>query len=183
MEKRYALPCGLFSHYHTSCSIELPKARFTCVFIQWGTRRHMLKYLWCAAAVTNCRKNNLASWFAGIGGCSILHADVNDVEQMRQEGMPPTLPFTFLPVTRTSARMHTHIVAVCRLHYIRCRHQVLLHNKVELNVVLLSDPLCGGRLWVWVRDCTMGRGLDTVCYFVENLTIENDWTHFKGYFL
>ena len=60
-----------------------------------GLSAARLKHL-CAAPVTNCRKNDLTSWFAGIGGYSVLRTDVNAVH-IRQEGVPPFLPFTFHP--------------------------------------------------------------------------------------
>ena len=43
--------------------------------------------------MTNCGKNNLASWFTEIGGYSGLCVDVNHAAQMRQ-GVP--LPSTHL---------------------------------------------------------------------------------------
>ena len=58
-----------------------------------GLSAAQLKQL-CAAPATNCRKKDLTSWFTGIDGYSVLHTDVNAV-QIRQEGVPPFLPFTF----------------------------------------------------------------------------------------
>ena len=81
----------------TTCSFELHKIQLTYIFIQWGTQCSSHETLGGAPA-TNCRKNNLTSWFAGIGGCSILRTDVNHATQMRQ-GMPSSLPFTFPPAT------------------------------------------------------------------------------------
>ena len=71
-----------------------------------GLDTECMKHLWCAASATNCRKYNRISSFAGFGGCRFLCTDVNDAEQMRQEGVPDSLPFTFL-LARPSAHTHT----------------------------------------------------------------------------
>ena len=108
------LSCGLVSH-HQCCKLlalsSFPKHNLHAYLFSVGLGATCLKHSWCAAPATNCRKNDLASWFAGIGRCSILRTDVNDAEQMRQEGVSPSLPFTFLPIL-LSAHTHTYIVTV-----------------------------------------------------------------------
>ena len=47
----------------------------------------MLDTCGALAPTRNC-KNDLASWLARIGGCSVLRTDVSDAPQMRQEGVP-----------------------------------------------------------------------------------------------
>ena len=77
--RRYALPCFLFSHRQcckTTCSLEFPKNGLHAYSFSGGLGAVCLKHLWCIASVTNCRKNDLASWFAGIGGYSVLRADL-----------------------------------------------------------------------------------------------------------
>ena len=125
-------------------SLELPK---NTTYMRSHSGRpdtaHLI-HLWCTAPVTNCRKNNLAPLFVGIGRYSILCVDVNNAAQIRQEGAPPSIPFTF-HLARWALCLHAHVriehISLCafRPHYV-C-HQVLLCNKVGLNVILLPDPL------------------------------------------
>lgn len=66
-----------------TCYLELPKTWLASVFRVRHGGAHF-KTSAALAPATNCRKNALISWFAGTGGCSILHADGNSVPQTKQ---------------------------------------------------------------------------------------------------
>ena len=100
--RRYALPC-LYAAIVNAVNFLLSRASpkwHTCAFLQWGTWHSSLETLEVCCQSQQTRKLDLASWFAGIGGDSVLRADVNNAVQVRQEGVPPSFSFTFLPARR-----------------------------------------------------------------------------------
>lgn len=103
-----------------------------------------LMHLWCAVPTTNCRKNELPSWFAGTGRCSVLCTDVNDAAQIRQEGVP-CLPSIHLPSSMTM-RTYAHVAAV-HVDYIPYGAVIQYYCTIESSA-LLPDPLSWGRVWV-----------------------------------
>ena len=69
-------------------------------------RGYALPCFFQPSSMPNCRKNDLASWFAEIVRHSVLRADVNSAAQVRQEVVLPSLPFAFHPGRPLT---HTHI--------------------------------------------------------------------------
>ena len=103
--RRYALLC--FYSAIINASSQLLHA-----FLSSKNTAHIraarLKHLWCTAPVANCRKHDQTSWFARIGGYSVLHTDVNNAAQIRRE-VPPSNPQFHSPFTRHNGPCLYHI--------------------------------------------------------------------------
>ena len=149
MEKRYALPCRLFSHHQCCKLLALLQVSQNTVYMRIHSVEDSTPHTYNTCDVLHQRQTvGRAIWLPGLLGLSnaAFFMLMSTMQSRRQEGMPPYLPFTFLSVL-PSACTHTYsdIVAVY-FDFVWCCHQVLLHNEVELNIVLSPESLLRGAL-------------------------------------